>query len=127
MEGTVAIINGAAIAVGIEFNDTAGILTNGDADECRIGLALTSSKTVAITVLDFTGVRVTSKVGLALEFAGGAPAIAFDSELAAVASVVTGGVVIREALVVDRIAGIVDDCKAAVVTVGVSARWTGDA
>lgn len=126
MQRAVAIVFGATVTVGIELNDTAGVLADGDTNECCIGLAITLSKAVSITILNLTGVRVTPKVSLALEFAGRAPAVALDGEFAAVAGVVARGMVIREALVVDSVTGVVDNCKTTVVAVGVTARWTGD-
>ena len=126
MQGTIAIINRAAITVGVELYDTAGVLANGDTNEGRIGLAITLSKAVSIAILDLTCIRVASKVRLALELSGRAPAVTLDGEFTAVTSVVAGRVVIREALVVDSFTGIVDNCEATVVTVCVAARWAGD-
>lgn len=122
----VAVVNRAAVAVGLKLNDTAGVLTDRDADEGGVGLALASSEAVAIGVLDLASVRVASEVGLALEGAWAGPAVTLDGELAAVAGVVAGGVVVGGAVVVDGIAVVVDDGKTGVVAVGVAASRAGN-
>lgn len=126
VKGTVAIINRAAITVRIKFNHTAGVLTNSDTNESRIRLSLGATKTVAITVLDLTGVRVAGEVCLALKLAWGRPAISLDGELAAVAGVVTGGVVVGIGLVINSFTGLIQDSKACVVAIGITAGGTGD-
>mgnify|MGYP006919979840 FL=1 len=126
VKGAVAVINRATVAVGIEFNDTARVLTNSDTNESSIGLSLGATEAVSITVLDLAGVRVSSKVRLALELAWGCPAVALDCELAAVTGVVTGRVVIGIGLVVNSFAGLVYNRKAFEVAVGVAAGRTGN-
>lgn len=126
MKGTVTVIDRAAITVRIEFDNTARVLTDRDTNECGITLSVTGAKAVAITVLDLAGFRMASEIRQALELAWGTPAVTLDGELAAVVGVVTRGVVIGEALVIDGFASVVDDSKAGVMSVRVSTGRTGD-
>jgi len=122
----VAVINRAAVTVGVKLNDTAGVLADRDDDEGGICLALASSEAVSIGVLDLASLRVASEVGLALEGAWAGPAVTLDGELAAVAGVVAGGVVVGGTVIVDGIAVVVDDSETAVVAVGVAASRAGN-
>lgn len=126
VKGTVAVINRAAVAVGIEFDDTASILTDSDTDEGGVLLSLSSAKAVAITVFDFAGFRVASEVSLALELAWGTPAVTLNGKLATVTSVVARCMVIGEAMVVDSFTRIVDDGEARVMAVRIATRRPGD-
>lgn len=123
---TVAVIHRAAVTVGVKLNDTAGVLADGDTDEGGVGLALTTAEDVAIRILDLARLRVASEVGLAVEGAWGGPAVTLDGELAAVAGVVAGRVVVGGTVVVDGIAAVVDDGETAVVAVGVATSRAGD-
>jgi hypothetical protein len=123
---TVAIINRAAITVRFEFDNTASVLADRNADESGILLSLTGTKAIAIAVLYLTGVGVASEVSLALELARGAPAVTLDGEFTAVAGVVARGVVVGEALIIDGLTSVVDDSKARVVTICVATGRTRD-
>jgi hypothetical protein len=126
MKRPVTIINRAAIAIGIKLHDTASILTNSNTNKISIRLSLSSAKAVSIAILDLTGIRVTTEVRLALELAGGTPTVTLDSKLTTVTRVVARRVIIREALIVDSFARVVDDSEARVMAVLISARGSGD-
>lgn len=126
MEGTIAIILRTIVAVRLELHDTASIHADRDANKSCVCLPIPLAEAVAITILNLAGVRVTHEVSLAVEFAGAVPAVALDSELAAIAGVVTGGVVVRSALVVDSLALVIDDREACVMATLTTAGRTGD-
>jgi hypothetical protein len=125
VKGTVTVIDRAAAAVRIEFDNTRRVLTDSDTNESGISLSLTGAKAVAITILDLAVLRSTSEISQALELAWGTPAVALDGELAAAAGVVTRGVVIGVVLRIDGFAIVVDESKAGVMAVLVSTGRTG--
>lgn len=126
MKGTVTVINWAAVAVRIEFDNTASVLTDRDTNESGISLSVAGAKAVAIAVLDLAAFRMASEISNALELARGTPAVALNGELAAIVLVVTRGVVVGEGLVIDGFTSVVDDSKAGVLAVCVSTGRTGD-
>lgn len=126
MKGAVAVIHGAAVAVGVEFNNTASILPNRDANIGCIRLSFPRAEAVAVAVLDLTGVRVAREISLALELSRGAPAVTLNGELAAIAGIVAGRMVVRIALVIDSLPCIIDNCEAAVMAILVATIGSGD-
>lgn len=126
MKGAVAVINRAAVAVGIEFDDTASVLTDRDTNKGRIRLSLASSQAVAVAVFDLAGLRVAREVGQALEFARGTPAVTLNGKLAAAVGVVARRMVVGEGLVVDSFARIIDDSESRVMAVRIAAGRSGD-
>lgn len=124
----VAVILGATTigVIGLELDHTAGVLSDRDTNEGSVGLSISRAKLVTVTVLHGTAVRVATEVGLAVELARSAPAVTLDGKGATITGVVAGRVVIREALVVNGIAVIVDNGESRVVAVCVAAGWARD-
>lgn len=126
MKRAVAIIHRAVDTVGLEFHNASGIRRDGDANVVNVRLSLSCTKAVAILVLDLAGVRVSTKVGLAVELEGALPAVALNGELAAIAGVVASRVVVGVTVAVDGVAGVVDNSEAVEVVVQSAAGWPGD-
>lgn len=122
----VLILGAILIVIGIELNNTRRVLRNSDTNEGRVSLALSSTKTVSILVLDLAWFGVTSERGLAAELALFGPAISAESELASIAGVVARRVVGRVCLAVDGSAVVLEDGEAGTVTALASAAWSGD-